>query len=42
MGLFRETIKDDFIIVAIIFGFTMDAENNQVMVSAIESTNSSY
>ena len=42
MGLFRKSVQEDFIIVAISSGQTMDVENNGVMVSMIEASRPAY
>ncbi len=42
MGLFRRAINEDFIIVAISSGLTMEAENNAVIVRTIEAARPSY
>ncbi len=42
MGLIRRAIREDFIIVVISTGLTMDVESNAVMVSAIEESNPAY
>jgi len=42
MGLFRKAIEDEFVIVAISSGLTMDVDNNGVMVTAIERSRPSY
>lgn len=42
MELFRKAIQDEFVIVAISSGLTMDVDNNAVMVAAIECSRPSY
>lgn len=42
MGLFRKAIQDDFMIVAISPGLTMDMDNNAVMVAAIQRSRPSH
>jgi hypothetical protein len=42
MSLFRKAIQEDFIIVAISTGMTMNEYNNPVMITLIESCSPSY
>lgn len=42
MGLFRKAIQDDFVIVSISSGLTMDVDNNSVMVTAIKRSKPSH
>lgn len=42
MGLFRKALQDDFLVVAISSGLTMDADNNSVMVAAIKRSKPSH
>jgi hypothetical protein len=42
MGLFRKAIRDDFIVVAVSSGLTMEAENHAVMIEAILSSRPSH
>jgi hypothetical protein len=42
MGRFREALQEDFIIVAISSGLTIDVESNRLMGALIEACKPSY